>query len=128
MERQTLPQTSKVLVYKSGYNDFTKKEFFKTGVKKTCECFKPGFKVLFNSLNVKTGKTFTAGLASCGCIEKSNKLSDKIKKLANIFMLKGSSGTMMMSFIIKGASVTIRHLGSDVLNSYKCIHVYLKPV
>ena len=70
VERQTLPQTSKALVYKSGYNDFTKKEFLKTGVKKTCECFKPGFKVLFNSLNVKTGKTFTAVLASCGCMKK----------------------------------------------------------
>lgn len=128
MERQTLPQTSKALVYKSGYKDFTKKEFFKTSVKKTCECFKPGFKVLFNSLNVKTGKkTFTAVLASCGCIEKS-KLSDKIKRLANTFMLKSSSGIMMMSFIIKHASGTIRHLGSHVLNSYKCIQVYLKPV
>ena len=127
MERQTLPQTSKALVYKSRYKDFTRKEFFKTSVRKTCECFKPGFKVLFNSLNVKTEKTFTAVLASCGCIEKS-KLSDKIKKLANTFMLKSSSGVMMMSFIIKHASGTIRHLRSDVLNSYKCIQVYLKPV
>ena len=63
-------------------------------------------------------------LASCGCIKKS-KLSDKIKKLANTFMLKSSSGIMMMSFIIKDASGTTRHLGSDVLNSYKCIQVYL---
>ena len=127
MERQTLPQTSKALVYKSGYKDFTRKEFFKTSVRKTCKCFKPGFKVLFNSLNVKTGKTFTAVLASCGCIEKS-KLSDKIKKLANTFMLKSSSGVMMMSIIIKHASGTIRHLRCDVLNSYKCRQVYLKPV
>ena len=39
-KRKIPTQKSKVRIYKNGGNDFIRKEFLNTDVKKTCKCFK----------------------------------------------------------------------------------------
>ena len=38
-----------------------------------------------------------------------------------------SSDVMMTSFIFEEGTVTARHLGSSILDLYKCIQCYFKP-